>query len=115
VAAVGGGLGVALLLFTTEPELPHANALKNMLIGAASVIAWLACVVLEPVDWAAVAPLSAGMLAGSMLGPPVTRRVPPAVMRWLIAMLGVVLAVRRWLDPASETAAGRQRRTGDGP
>jgi uncharacterized protein (TIGR03083 family) len=53
------------------------------------------------VDWAAVAPLSAGMFAGSMLGPRVTRWMPAAVLRWLIALLGLALAIQLWLHPGA--------------
>ena len=93
---------LALLLITADSELPTANALKNMLIGAAAVISAIAFAVFGPVDWPAVAPLSAGMLAGSTLGPRVTcRRTPTAVLRWLIALLGMALAIQLWLNPGS--------------
>lgn len=100
----GAGSGVmilALLLFVTDAELPTANALKNMLIGAASVVSAIAFIAFGSVDWAAVAPLTAGMFAGSMLGPRVTRRVPATFMRWLIALLGLTLAILLWLSPGS--------------
>jgi uncharacterized protein len=100
----GAGSGVmilALLLFTTDSDLPRANALKNMLIGAASVMSAIAFAAFGPVDWTAVAALSAGMFAGSTLGPRVTRRMPATVLRWLIALLGAVLAIHLWLHPGS--------------
>jgi uncharacterized protein len=98
----GAGSGVmllALLLFTTDPQLPKANALKNMLIGAASVISAVAFAVLGPVNWAAVAPLGVGMFVGSTFGPKVTRRLPATTLRWSIALLGVALAVQLWVKP----------------
>jgi uncharacterized membrane protein YfcA len=98
----GAGSGVmllALLLFTTDSELPRANALKNMLIGAASVISAAAFAVLGPVNWAAAAPLGIGMFIGSTFGPRLTRRLPAAVLRWSIALLGVALAVQLWVKP----------------
>jgi uncharacterized protein len=100
----GAGSGVmilALLLITAGSELPAANALKNMLVGAAAVISAIAFAVFGPVDWSAVAPLGAGMFAGSTLGPRVTRRMPTAVLRWLIVLLGIALAIQLWLDPGS--------------
>ncbi len=98
----GAGSGVmmlALLLFTTDSELPNANALKNMLVGAVVVMSAIAFAVFGFVDWAAVAPLSAGMFAGSMLGPRVARRMPAGILRWLIALLGIALAIQLWLNP----------------
>jgi uncharacterized membrane protein YfcA len=98
----GAGSGVlilALVLLTTDPELPRANALKNMLIGAAAVVSAAAFALLGPVNWAAVAPLAVGMLIGSTLGPRVARRLPTAVLRWSIALLGLALAVQLWVKP----------------
>jgi uncharacterized protein len=100
----GAGSGVmilTLLLFTTDSDLPASNALKNMLIGAAAAISAIAFAAFGSVDWAAVAPLSVGMLAGSTLGPGVTRRVPTAVLRWMIALCGMALAIQLWSDPGS--------------
>ena len=100
----GAGSGVmilTLLLFTTDSDLPKSNALKNMLIGAAAAISAIAFATFGSVDWAAVAPLSIGMLAGSTLGPRVTRRVPAAVLRWVIALLSIALAIQLWSDPGS--------------
>jgi uncharacterized protein len=98
----GAGSGVmilALLLFTTESRLPKANALKNMLVGAASVLSAVAFAVLGPVNWAAAAPLGIGMFIGSTFGPQVTRRLPTTALRWSIALLGVALAVQLWVKP----------------
>ena len=100
----GAGSGVmilALLLFTTDSDLPNANALKNMLVGATVVMSAIAFAAFGSVDWAAVAPLSVGMFVGSMLGPRVTRWMPAAVLRWLIALLGIALAIQLWLHPGS--------------
>jgi uncharacterized membrane protein YfcA len=99
----GAGSGVmllALLLVTVEPKITQANALKNMLVGAASVVAAALFAVVAPVDWAAAPPLAGGLFLGSTIGPRVARRLPAAVLRWLVAFLGLALAVRLWLSPA---------------
>ncbi len=99
----GAGAGVmllALMLLTTDQHLARANALKNMLLGPASVVAAITFILLGPVDWAAVAPLAAGMLAGSVAGPLITRRMPPGLLRWLVALTGLGVAVRLWAVPA---------------
>ena len=99
----GAGSGVlllALLLLTADPWLPAANALKNMLLGAATIVSAGLFAVVTSVDWAAAAPLAAGLFAGSLAGPRVARRLPPAVLRWLVAVSGLALAVRLWLAPA---------------
>jgi hypothetical protein len=99
----GAGAGVmtlCLLLVTADDHMARANALKNMLIGASSLMSALAFIIAGPVDWRAVAPLGIGMLAGSMIGPRLARRVPARVLRWLAALLGLLLAARLWIEPA---------------
>lgn len=98
----GSGSGVmllALLLITTEPHLPTANALKNMLIGATAVVSAVAFALFGPVDWTAAASLGAGMFAGSTLGPRVTRRLPARLLRHVVAVIGFGLAIRLWVAP----------------
>jgi uncharacterized protein len=99
----GAGSGVitlSLLLLTVDQHLARANALKNMLIGTTSVTSALVFVIFAPVDWAAVVPLGIGMFAGSMVGPRLARRLPANVLRWLVALLGIGLAVKLWIAPA---------------
>jgi uncharacterized membrane protein YfcA len=99
----GAGSGVlllALMLLTTEPVLVNANALKNMLVGAATITSAILFAVLTHVDWPAVGPLAAGVFAGSLVGPRVARRLPPALLRWLVALTGFALAIHLWLSPA---------------
>jgi uncharacterized membrane protein YfcA len=98
--AGSGVLTLALLLLTTEPLLPSANALKNMVVGAATITSAALFVALTRVDWGAVAPLAVGLFAGSLAGPWVARRLPPALLRWLVALTGLALAVHLWLSPA---------------
>jgi uncharacterized protein len=98
--AGSGVLTLALLLLTTEPLLATANALKNMAVGAATLTSAALFAVLTRVDWGAVAPLALGLFAGSLAGPWVARRLPPRVLRWLVALTGLALAVHLWLDPA---------------
>jgi len=98
----GAGAGVmvlALCLHTVDRHLARANALKNMLVGAACVVSALIFVIAGPVKWAAVIPLGIGMFAGSTLGPRVARRLPANVLRWLVAVLGLALAVKLWIAP----------------
>ena len=98
----GAGAGVmilALCLHTVDRHLARANALKNMFVGAASVVSALIFVVAGPVDWAAVVPLGIGLFAGSTLGPRVARRLSANVLCWLVACLGLALAVRLWISP----------------
>ena len=96
--AGSGVLTLALLLLTTEPRLPTANALKNMVVGAATITSAALFALATRVDWAAVAPLAPGLFAGSLAGPRVARRLPPGLLRWLVALTGLALAVHLWLS-----------------
>jgi uncharacterized membrane protein YfcA len=92
----GAGSGVmtlALLMVTVDDHLARANALKNMVIGAGNVASSAALVAFGSVDWPAVLPLGVGLFAGSLLGPVVARRLPAGLLRWLVALLGLGLAV----------------------
>ena len=93
----GAGAGVmtlTLLLLLVEPRLPVANALKNVLIGAASAITAVLFSLFGSVDWIAAPSLALGLLVGSNLGPRVVRRVPAGVLRAVIAALGLAVAVK---------------------
>jgi hypothetical protein len=96
----GAGAGVmtlTLVLVMVDRHLPIANALKNMLIGAAQIVSVVIFASSGSVRWEAAAPLAVGMLVGASLGPLVARRVPAPVMRVIVALLGLALAVRLWV------------------
>jgi uncharacterized protein len=98
----GAGSGVmilTLLLVMVDRDLPRANALKNMLIGAASVVSAAIFTIAGSVDWSHVVPLAIGMLGGSRIGPLVARRLPANVLRGLVVALGMGLAIDLWLRP----------------
>jgi uncharacterized protein len=99
----GAGSGVmtlSLLLLTVEPHLARANALKNVLLGATSVVSALIFIACGPVAWAAVVPLGIGMFGGSLIGPRLARRIPASTLRWIVAVCGMGFAVKLWLGPA---------------
>lgn len=98
----GAGSGVmtlTLLLVALEPQIARANALKNVVVGVATVASAAVLVVVARVPWAYVIPLAAGVLAGSFVGPVVARRVPGDVLRWIVAFIGLGLAVKLWVAP----------------
>lgn len=96
----GAGSGVmvlALLLLTVNQEFPRANALKNMILGVADVVAAAGFLLFGPVHVEAALLLGSGLLVGSFFGPSVARRVPGNVLRVLAALLGIGLAVWLWV------------------
>lgn len=90
--AAAGIVLLALLLAMTPDTFAQGSAAKNVLLGAANVVAALAFSLFGPVHWLAVLPLGAGLFIGGRLGPVVVRRSPPAALRGIIAVLGLGLA-----------------------
>jgi hypothetical protein len=98
----GAGSGImvlALLLLTVDEDYPRANALKNMILGVATIVAALALLIFGPVHLAAAVALGVGLLIGSVFGPSVARNVSSNVLRIVAAILGIGLAVWLFITP----------------
>lgn len=95
--AAAGVMALALLLLVTDLSLARATAVRNLLLGVANATAAIGFAIFADVRWLAALPLGVGCVLGGMLGPGIVRRVPPTVLRVVIAAAGYVLAVRLWL------------------
>ncbi|NHC13476.1 sulfite exporter TauE/SafE family protein [Motilibacter deserti] len=96
----GAGAGVmtlAVLAALLQDTLVRLNALRNILLWMANGVAAVGFAVFGPVDWAAAAPMAAGLLAGGWTGPAIARRLPTGVLRLVVALGGLVLAARLWM------------------
>ncbi len=103
VGYFGAGSGVmvlALLAVTLDEPLARANALKNVVLGAADVAAAVAFLLFGPVRLAPALALGVGLLAGSSIGPSITRRAPEAPLRWAVAAMGAGLGLWLLAHPA---------------
>ena len=96
--AAAGVMLLAVLLVATDDTLARSNALKNVLLGIANVVAALGFIALGPVHWDALAPLALGLFAGARLGPVVVRHSNADVLRALIGVAGIALAVKLGAD-----------------
>jgi uncharacterized protein len=96
--AAAGVLMLAMFLLVTGEGVPKANALRNVVLGLANLVAALAYAFLADVAWLAALPLALGLFAGGRLGPGVVRRVPQLLLRRVIAVLGLGLAVHLGID-----------------
>jgi hypothetical protein len=97
---VGAGvMALAVLTLAVETGLPRANALKNVLLRMADIACSIVFILFGPVRWAAVVPLGLGVLVGSWIGPSLTRRIPPGLLRIVVALVGFGLALDLWLSP----------------
>jgi uncharacterized membrane protein YfcA len=96
--AAAGVLLLAMLLRTGADTLAHANAVKNVILGVANVVAAVLFALLAPVHWLAAVTLGFGCLIGSRLGPVVVRHAPAGPMRLAIGAAGVALAIKLGVD-----------------
>jgi uncharacterized membrane protein YfcA len=93
--AAAGVVLLALLLLATGDALPRSNALKNVVLCGANVVAATLFAIVSDVRWLAVLPLSLGFFIGGALGPAFVRRAPSRGLRVAIAVAGLAVAV--WL------------------
>jgi uncharacterized membrane protein YfcA len=96
--AAAGVLVLALLSAAVADTLARLNATKTLVTTMANVAAAAGFAAFGPVDWAAVAPLAAGLIVGGWLGPALVRRLPEGPLRAGIGLAGLALAVKLGLD-----------------
>lgn len=100
----GAGAGVlllALFLAATPDTLPRCNALKNVVLGLANLVAAVVFLVFGSVSWLAAAPLAVGLFVGGRCGPVIVRHAPTRPLRTCIALAGIGLAVYFGIDAYS--------------
>ena len=96
--AAAGVMVLALMLVATGESLARSNALKNVVLAMANLVAAVGFSLLGPVHWGAVVPLGLGLFSGGRLGPIVVRNSNPAVLRTVIGVVGVALAIKLGID-----------------
>ena len=95
--AAGGILSIAVLSSIIDRPFHDVNAAKNTLAAFANGAAAVVFVLMGPVEWAYVIPLSLGLFTGGLVGPSIARRVPAHALRLAVAACGlVVAAVLAW-------------------
>jgi uncharacterized membrane protein YfcA len=92
--AAGGVLVFATLAATLSESLIRINAIKNVVAGAANLVAAALFALYAPVEWAFVPPLAVGFLLGGYAGQHLARHLPAGVLRAAVALAGLVLAVK---------------------
>ncbi|HEU0214616.1 MAG TPA: sulfite exporter TauE/SafE family protein [Jiangellaceae bacterium] len=92
----GAGQGVlliAVLGLGLSETIQRANAAKNVLAGLANLVAGAIFAVVADVDWAAAGLVAIGAAAGGIVGGGVARRLPPAALRAVVVVIGLVAVV----------------------
>jgi uncharacterized membrane protein YfcA len=91
-AASQGVLQIGIFGLLIRESLQRLNAMKNVLTTAVNGVAALAYVVVatDRVDWRAALLIACGALLGGHFGARFGRRLPPAVLRTAIVVLGLI-------------------------
>jgi uncharacterized membrane protein YfcA len=92
--AASGVLFLALVGLVSTASLHDLNAVKNMLVGAANLLATVVFVLVAPVRWPMAAALAVGSVLGGAVGAHLVRRVPARYLRTGIALVGLAVAAR---------------------
>ena len=94
-AASQGVLQIGIFGLVLRESLQRLNALKNVLTLAVNVVAAgaYAVVATDRLDWRAAGLLAVGSLVGGHVGARFGRRLPSAVLRTAIVVLGIVAIV----------------------
>jgi uncharacterized membrane protein YfcA len=91
--AGSGVMMVAVLGFGLDLDLRIVNALKTLAVMSANVVATVIFLFLAELDWTAIGLLAAGSVVGGYVGSHIGRRLPSAVLRTLIVIVGVTASV----------------------
>lgn len=91
--AAQGVLLMALFGSLLRDDLQRLNAVKNVLAALVNGVAAVVFIAMTDVDWAVAGVIALGSTLGGLIGARMGRRLPPAVLRGLIVVVGVTAAV----------------------
>ncbi|MEO7979640.1 MAG: sulfite exporter TauE/SafE family protein [Sporichthyaceae bacterium] len=92
--AAQGVLLIAVMGLLLDEELQRINAAKNVLAGLVNLVAAVVFILVTDVAWEAAGLIAAGSVVGGQLGAFLGRRIPPAVLRGIIVVVGLAAIVK---------------------
>jgi uncharacterized membrane protein YfcA len=94
--AAQGILLIGLMGMILSAGIQRITAIKNVLATLVNMVAAATFMVVawDRIDWKVVGLISAGTFIGGSLGARIGRRLPPAVLRTIIVVIGVVALVK---------------------
>lgn len=92
--AAQGVLLIGILGAGLKETLQRVNALKNVLAMTVNLASAIVFVFVATIAWAPALLIAAGSIIGGQIGAGVGRRLPPAVLRGVIVVVGVFAIVR---------------------
>ena len=87
--AAQGILLVAVLGLGSADPVHRANAVKNVLAAVVNGVAAVVFIAVADVDWAVAGVIAGGSVLGALAGARVGRRLPAAVLRGVIVVVGI--------------------------
>jgi uncharacterized membrane protein YfcA len=96
--AAQGVLVMGLMGVLVVEHLQRMNALKNVLTAFVNLVAGVLFVFIADVAWLPVLLLAVGSVVGGVIGAKVGRKLPPAVLRGVIVVVGVAAIVKLLTD-----------------
>ncbi len=92
--AAQGILLLAILGLAVDDDLQRINALKVVLAGLVNLVAGIVFVFAAHIAWLPALLIAVGSILGGVLGARYGRRLPPAALRAIIVVVGIVAIVR---------------------
>ncbi len=92
--AAQGVLVMGIMGVLVNEHLQRMNALKNVLTAFVNLVAGVLFIFIADVAWLAVLLLAVGSVVGGQIGAKIGRKLPPAVLRGVIVVVGVAAIVQ---------------------
>ena len=96
--AAQGVLLIGLLGLALHENLQRINAAKNVLAGLVNLVAAVVFVFSAEIAWHPASLIAVGSVVGGQIGALVGRRLPPAVLRGFIVVIGILAMVKLLTD-----------------
>lgn len=96
--AAQGVIFLALLSLTLDDDLQRLNGVKNIIAAAVNGVAAVYFIAAHDIAWVAVLILVVASTIGGQLGAHYGRRIPPNVLRMVIAVVGTGVAIKLLVD-----------------
>ena len=91
--AAQGVILIALLAIFIEDDLQRLNGTKNALVLIVNGVAGIVFIATTQISWSVAGLIAAGSIIGGQVGGRYGRRMPAAVLRWVIVVVGLGVAV----------------------
>jgi uncharacterized protein len=92
--AAQGVILIGIMGSMIEDDLVRINATKNVLSTIVGAVAGLVFIFKTHVSWPAIAIVATGSIAGGLIGSRIGRKIPPNVLRGIVATIGLIAAIK---------------------